>query len=436
MAPPPTAFARRALGSIVLGVVAFTVYGSLVPFEFRSRTLGEAADSFLWAMTSRVRIESRSDALANVLLGIPLGFGLLGRLRLGSTNRLGDLAVGALLLPGCMAFAASVEFAQLFVPERTCCASDVLCQGFGAVLGMTVWIVAGRRLMHHAEEVWNGADSAGRLLMVYLVLLAFIQLLPMDLSPSPRDLYRKIRDQVVFLPFSEFQGRNGDKTWERATRLIQVFGLYVPIGLLAARARLRPAAWLVPLAIGVAFGMEALQLIVHSRIPSATDVVVGAAGALAGWFVVPLAVSRLALAAVWLLGLVLISWQPFVQAPNPPLCFDWIPGLPLESGNPLFALEEMLTKFVLFGLLGVLVDPGKWHAVSRATVAGLLFSGLFEAGQTVFVSHWPCVTDVLLGGMGAAIGCRLRMSVTASRVSDRVSERRKRRTFAGTAVDA
>src|SRR5207248_2325426 len=76
--PPPT---RRTFALFVLGVVAFTVYGSLVPFEFRSRGAGEAADSFLWAMTRRAVPQSRSDALANVLLGVPLGFGLLGLAR-------------------------------------------------------------------------------------------------------------------------------------------------------------------------------------------------------------------------------------------------------------------------------------------------------------------------------------------------------------------
>ncbi|HJZ59197.1 MAG TPA: hypothetical protein VKE74_29905, partial [Gemmataceae bacterium] len=63
--PPPN---RRTFALLVLGVAAFTVYGSLVPFEYRSRTWDDAAGAFVRAMRYRARIDSRSDALANVLL--------------------------------------------------------------------------------------------------------------------------------------------------------------------------------------------------------------------------------------------------------------------------------------------------------------------------------------------------------------------------------
>src|SRR5439155_23954107 len=84
-----------------------------------------------------------------------------------------------------------------------------------------------------AGAVWTGADAAGRMLIAYLVLLAFVQLLPMDLSASPRDLYRKLRDGMVYVPFAEFRGAEGSKTLEQTGKLLRVFGLYLPIGLLA-----------------------------------------------------------------------------------------------------------------------------------------------------------------------------------------------------------
>jgi VanZ family protein len=413
-----TRFARRALGLLVVGAVAFTVYGSLVPFDFHARELGETEGSFFWTMRNRWRPESRSDGIANVMLGIPLGFGLLGLLRIGTANRLADAAVGVLLLPMCMAFAAGVEFAQLYVPERTCAGSDVLCQGFGAAMGMIGWAVAGRWVLRQAEGLWTGAEGSGRLLIAYLALLAFVQLLPMDLSASPRDLYHKLRDDVVYVPFFEFRGAEGTKLLERVARLLQVFGLYIPIGLLARRVLLEPkrsSPRILILAFGIALGMEGLQLIVKSRVPSATDVVIGAAGSLAGWWIGWIgwhrspdlcrnltgqetsATKRTALLAGWFLGLAFISWQPF-QLVSSPQSFDWIPGMPLESGNPLFALEEMLTKLVLFGLAGAMFKP------LRAAALGLAASGLFEAGQTAFASHSPSITDVLLGGIGAAIG--------------------------------
>ena len=43
-------FARRSLGLLVLGISAFTVYGSLVPFDFRERSPQDAKNAFLVAM--------------------------------------------------------------------------------------------------------------------------------------------------------------------------------------------------------------------------------------------------------------------------------------------------------------------------------------------------------------------------------------------------
>ena len=418
-APVPN---HRTFALIVLGSLAFTVYGSLVPFESRSRPWGEVTDAFVWAMANRWWPESRSDGVANVLLGVPLGFGLLGLVCVDRRSRLAAIGRGLLLLPACVGVAAGVEFVQLYFPARTCSGSDVLCQGLGSALGMTAWVLFGQRLTEHARAIWSGREiggATGRLLVVYLVLLAFVQFLPMDLTASPKELYKKVRDQVVFVPFEEFRGRDTDQTWDRAARLLQVFGLYLPVGLLAAGLPGRFGLWgnpaqIVAAALGLAGAMEALQLIVQSRVPSATDVTIGAAGALAGWLIRLMRHRGLSPGDVlgygswWLLMLGAISWQPF-RGTRQVQPFDWMPGLPLENGNPLFALEEMLTKLVLFSFGGVIIGTLDMPVKARsrligATVIGLSASAVFEAGQTVFVGHTPCITDVLLGGLGAFLG--------------------------------
>src|SRR5205814_5993342 len=138
-------------------------------------------------------------------VGVPLGFGLLGLARVDRPGKARAVLTGVLLLPACLGFAAAVEFAQLYVPVRTCAGSDVLCQGFGAALGMAGWVLVGQRLTEQARQV-VGAGAAGRLLVAYLALLAFVQALPMDLTLSPRDIYKKLRDRVVYVPFGEFRG--------------------------------------------------------------------------------------------------------------------------------------------------------------------------------------------------------------------------------------
>ena len=91
--------------------------------------------------------------------------------------------------------------------------------------------------------------------------------------------------------------------------------------------------------------------------------------------------------------------------------------LPLESGNPLDALESMLTKLVLFGLLGVVIAAWRLPPATRrapggsvrnaaifAAVLGLLTSAVFEDSQRWFEEHAPCITDVILGGLGGLLG--------------------------------
>jgi len=396
-----TRFAGRLLGTLAIGWMAFIAYGSLVPFDFHTRDADDARTAFRWAMTDRWWFESRSDAIANVMLGVPLGFALVGFLRIGRTGFVGDMLVGGLVVPACAAYAAVVEFAQLYVPERTTAGSDVLCQGLGAAIGVFAWIAVGRLLMKQADDIWSGTRAAGKLLIAYLLLLAFIQTLPLDLSASPRDLYRKLRDDVVFVPFSEVNGANAI---ERGARLLQVCGLFLPVGLLMRATGRWNFGWML-----VAVSTEGLQLIVKSRVPSATDAVIGAFGVSLGWWLggrtirgsLPPPASVL-LYGAWLLGMLAISWQPFDKRAVP-LPFDWIPGLPLESGHPLFALEEMLTKLALFGLGGLLA-----RSPARAALGGLIVGGLCEWGQTIIGSHTPCITDVLLGGLGMALGSRIR----------------------------
>jgi VanZ family protein len=442
-APPPT---RRTFALFVLGVVAFSVYGSLVPFEFRFRAPAEAIDSFLWAMTNRPLPESRSDGLANVLLGVPLGFGLLGLCRVDRPGKARTAATGLLLLPVCLAFAAAVEFAQLYVPVRTCAGSDVLCQGFGASLGMLGWVMFGQRLTDQARQV-AGSGAVVRLLGAYVVVLAFVQTLPMDLTLSPRELYKKLRDRVEYIPFGEFRRASADRVWERTAQLLQLAALYLPVGLLAAnlsghlRRYADGLAKVLALSLGLACGMEAIQLFEKHRTPSATDVVVGATAATLGWVIarcfprgtgnptpgpspekggeqIPGQSSppsfpgkgvgglgpAFALGLVWLAAVAVIGWQPFAftwQATP----FDWTPGLPREGKSDLFALEEMLTKLATFAPFGVLAAAAlARHRLFFGAAAGLAVSAMFEAGQTVFPPHVPCITDVILGGLGAWAG--------------------------------
>ncbi|MBM3981174.1 MAG: VanZ family protein [Planctomycetes bacterium] len=437
--------ARRGFAWAALGVAAFTVYGSLVPFHFRGRAFGDALDEFAATFAAGPKLVSRSDALANLLLGVPLGFALLGLACADrGCARARAARAGLVLLPLCALFAAGVEFAQLFTAARTCSASDVLAQTFGAALGMLAWVFRGQALTDAARAVWTRADvnAAGRVLIGYVALVALVQTLPFDVTASPADLYRKFRDGgVKFAPFGEFDGADDARRWELIGKLVKLAGLFFPLGLLAARLKGRTEHWgLVPVALAalaLAVLLEAPQLVVRSRTPSATDVLVAALAALGGWYAGRVHHEGLALpfaaswAVVWFAALTAVTQPPAGATPrDAPRPFDWVPGLPLESGDPLHALEEMLVKLVLFGLLGVIVAAWRLPPRSRraphgsvpvalgaAAALGQLAAAFFENGQRWHDTHTPCITDVLLGGAGAVLGVLVASRTTSAPVS-------------------
>ena len=47
----------------------------------------------------------------------------------------------------------------------------------------------------------------------------------------------------------------------------------------------------------------------------------------------------------------------------------------------------------------------------RAALGGVIVSSLCEWGQTIFAGQTPCITDVILGGIGMGIGCGIRQRV-------------------------
>lgn len=411
--------ARGWFALLVVGSAAFTLFGSLVPFEFQSRTWRQTVDSFAWAMQHRLKLESRSDGIANVMLGVPLGFGLLGMLcadRMVPKWR--TVLYGLMFLPACCGFAASVEFSQLYVPTRTCAGSDVLAQTVGSAIGMIAWLIRGQWLTEEIRKATTGIGAPGRFLIGYILLLGFIQALPLDVSLSPADVYHKFRDGGVrFIPFGEFREFSGDKAWERGAGLIELFGLYLPAGLIAGRMPGRfwsrnDVGQVALAALALSTSLEAGQLFVFSRVTSATDALTGASAAIAGWKLASSKAGQLPLLGlVWFLLLGIISWEP-LSFPGPAQPFVWTPGMPVEGGNPISALEAMLTKVVLFGLLGAIVaaiHPGKHDLMPIVAASiGLLASAVFEAVRTQTPNHSPSITDVFLGGMGSFAGAWIR----------------------------
>jgi VanZ family protein len=283
---------RGGYASLACGFALFTVYGSLVPFDFRARSPAEAVNAFHWVLANRVAVESRADALANVLLGVPLGFCTLAALRTDRTGTLAAWLAALVLLPACGAFAAAVEFAQLFVLGRTCSGSDILAQAVGSALGLAAWLTAGPYFTRQLRAAWSHPRLAGRPGHRFLAYCGFVllaQALPLDIDTSPGDLYRLLRDgvadgRVTVVPFDELADprRPG---WPWAA--LALVALFLPAGLLLGAIPSRGGVC-GAFAVGVVLAgvTEAAQLVV-SRHPSTTDLLIGASAVAAGRLTVP-----------------------------------------------------------------------------------------------------------------------------------------------------
>lgn len=395
--------AARWYALAAAGVAAFTIYGSLVPFDFRWREPGDAVGSFAWAMRFRTGIESKSDGLANFLLGVPLGFAVLGGLRVDRGRGWDTVRTAALAWPGCAGLAVAVEFLQLYLPTRMCSGADVYAQSLGSAVGMVGWLAAGQRFTDVARRIGSDPRAGGRtgqLLAVYLGLILIVQTLPLDLTASPGAVYRKIRDGGVGLtPFGEW-GR-GDNHAGMLKSWVILFAVYLPAGLLAARLPNRGFVAVAAGAVGVAVGMEACQLFV-SRSPSVTDVIVGVAAVVAGWAIARAGVAgnvgRFALGAAWVVALAVAAWFPFAVVAAPRWdAVVWVPFADLFLRNDLDIPGQVLSRMLAFAPLGILA--GGRPGIAAGFAAGVAF--VLEGGQLFVPRRVPGTTDVVLAAAGA-----------------------------------
>jgi glycopeptide antibiotics resistance protein len=133
----------------LLGAFAFTlrpahplpgqiVTDNAIPFA-TMRIYLDNLDSSFWV----------SQAVGNVLLLLPVG--LFGPLALPCLGRWWRVIIVALLI------SASIELAQLFVPERSADVDDVMLNVVGALLGY--WLLVGFRLLGGISPARSSASD-------------------------------------------------------------------------------------------------------------------------------------------------------------------------------------------------------------------------------------------------------------------------------------
>lgn len=410
---------RTLLLPAALAYTAFVVYGSLVPLDFQPVPWAEAWGRFRAMPWLTLGVGARADWVANILLFIPLAFFWLGVLwhRWHPGWR---LAASGFVLAAAMVLSGAIEFAQVFFPPRTVSLNDLVAQALGALIGVAAWWAAGPRLARWIQS-WRQAhgpwQASARWLAVWLGGLLLYNLLPLDLTLSPAELYHKWKaGRMVLVPFSALPPEPRLAAYELLTDV----AIWVPAAWLW---RLSGASFVQALGytVGAAAGLEFLQLWVFSRVSDVTDILTAAVGAALGAGLagrgrgpIPLVLPSAAwggLAAAWTGVLVLTFWYPFDFRADSAWLAQRVGGLwrpPFTAyyfGTEFRAVTEVLHKLLIFVPLGWTLARALGRraalALGAAAAAGV------EAGQLFLPAKNPDFTDWLLETAGAAAGAFL-----------------------------
>ena len=424
---------RRTFAWLAVVIMAFALYVSLLPFRLQAVALDTAWNDFLLAMSSWPQRVPRVNFLANILLFVPVGFGLCGALRADREPR---LTLRALFVVLCASVAASLtaEFLQEFAPGRVVSAPDVLAQTTGCWVGIVVWLGVGPELIHWIRETRRRThhDRVTQALVAYAAFWAFANLAPFDITLNVDRLANRWRDgEIVLIPF----GSNlplSRLLWDAVVTAVGA----VPLGALLLvgwqpRDQRRSMAAVMGIGVAALVALETAQIFIRSHGSDMTDVVCGAVGVAIGALVGMWTFDRkldapaddtfvrwawLGLVA-WCLMLGAYHWQPFDFVTDESLIrqklarISLIPLAGYRSGSDLAALNTLLAKIGLaipFGgitsfALGGLTRRPIPFALAWVSLSTAVF-GAIELGQFFLPSRFPDPSDVWLGIAGSGLG--------------------------------
>jgi VanZ family protein len=264
------------------GLVAFAVYGSLIPFSFVPVSVPDAAAVFARDM-GRKWDAPLSDLISNVLLFLPLGFFATGAACAEQTGAVCRRLRPAVVVMMLAMTAVLLECAQVWFPDRTVALSDIVALTAGAGLGAAAWRPAGpgavRWLWRHLERRTR-ATATVKLLAIYTGLFALARLAPLDVTIDPQQLGEKYAEGRMVLWFFVRLGPSP------VTSLLGAAVWAMPLGALASvgwtrtpQECRRPLAAAV-LGLAVVWGLELAQLFVYSRATNITEALAGTLGML------------------------------------------------------------------------------------------------------------------------------------------------------------
>jgi glycopeptide antibiotics resistance protein len=383
-------------------------------------------------------IHSLRDLATNFLLYVPLG--VLLPWAIGPRPRW--LVAGALAGP---ALSVGMELTQVYT-NRAPSLWDVAMNGSGHVFAFAIvaTVMTRRRLsaalfFGHKGGTPRQTLAAG-LRLIYVPLLWFLSLLPLNITVKGALVWAKMRGE---LPDAGYVWLDPLNPWPvaRMTGLLTGALLLVPFGFLSALATPQRGHRNYPLAaLGaalVATAIELGQLFVIARSLDVLQIGAGAAGALAGVWLARMwdhadeheppgarafgwGDGLLIAMAFYVLALMVEAWRPFRLVPTSHEALSrlvhahWIPlKAYVQQSRSLAIFRDAGREAALYVPLGMMLQaylrrtelpawlpPRFWLAVSAVGAIGTCL----EFGQAMFPDRVVDVTDVMSHVIGGVAG--------------------------------
>ena len=411
----------------------FVVYGSLVPLAFNHLPVEMAVSQFKAIRYLNLDAGSRADWIANIVLYIPLAFGLSATFG-GVRHPLARAFIAVAVLVFCLALAVAVEFAQLFFPPRTVSLNDLIAEALGSVIGVLAWQFWGGYFSGLYRHLLRGSLlSAKAAIIFYLLLYIALSLFPFDFVTSFAELNEKLAssNDAVILPFDVCAA----EPMRCGVKLLTEIGVMMPLGVLFCFLPYLQHPRTVAVLVGffLSVGLEVTQVFLLSGSGQGISIITRMIGMGTGASLFVRAkqydfdrMMRLLRRAVWL---ALPPYLYLVPAINGWFAADWLTPEQAQENLantrflPLYyfyytsegvALVSLLSNIGLYFPVGLLcwaaffsANPSRERPAPHWLYVGLLaalFALVVETGKLFLADKHADPSDVWLAFIAAA-GC-------------------------------
>jgi VanZ family protein/O-antigen ligase len=418
---------RSYLGPASLIYLAFVIYGSLVPLDYQPRPLADALHAFANIRWLNLGLASRADWVANLLLYIPLGF-LASNWLAGSSSRTATRITAALFAaPLCMVLAVGVEFIQLYFPPRTVSLNDLLAESLGTLIGVSLHVLIGERVMQIAQRWLAGGKNAfGAFTLAYLAAYLALSLFPFDFLVSQAELSQKWSSDSV----SWLIAKSGCAVPALCLiRLSVEMLLVIPLGVyIAHQHRTKGGGMLLAGMLGLMLGiaLEMVQAFIASSLVQGVSVLTRAAGMTIGYrlyrnftrsgarpapgWAVLLAGGVWLVLLPWLNGWFSHVWMSWEQAMSRIDEVRFLPFYYHYFTSETQALTSLLSVAGMYAPLGALFwmsERTRPRSVALSALSAVVLCGAMESGRLFLPVGHPDPSNLFIAGFAAAATARL-----------------------------